>query len=175
MSDFQGRGPRDGRWFAQGCVNALENHGFRVQGPVKVPDIGVEIDAVAFNRQDVPIYFEYKGSIHGRRPGLWRTDTVKKAIANGYLLSAAAARVDSKDLLPYGPAPFVIITSHLPEEDKRSAHNMLKIVEREVVYLAFELTFSHGPLSWLAEADGDGLREDLMRSPILGERLGWSA
>ena len=31
------------------------------------------------------VWFEYKGSVQGTRPGLLRTDTLKKAIANGAL------------------------------------------------------------------------------------------
>lgn len=50
------------------------------------------------------IWFEYKGSVQGSRPGLMRTDTLKKAIANGALLRALEDR-----------PPFVVLTSHLPE------------------------------------------------------------
>jgi hypothetical protein len=66
--------------------------------------IGVEIDCAATSRRDQTIWFEYKGSVQGRRPGLMRTDTLKKAIANGALLTA----------VPEHP-PYVVLTSHLPE------------------------------------------------------------
>ena len=50
------------------------------------------------------MWFEYKGSVQGTRPGLRRTDTLKKAIANGALLRSLT-----------DPAPYVVVTSHLPE------------------------------------------------------------
>ena len=44
------------------------------------------------------------------RPGLLRTDTVKKEVANGALLSAADVR-----------QPYVILTSHVPESGSAAA------------------------------------------------------
>ena len=67
-------------------------------------DIGVEIDQVGITSTGNEIWFEYKGSFRGRTPGMRRTDTVKKAIANGALLRRLP---DSR--------PFVVLTSHLPE------------------------------------------------------------
>lgn len=168
MSSFQGRGPRQGKWFAEGCRMVLQDHGFRLLGTHRIPEIGVEIDEVILNKNDVPIYVEFKGSLHGKRPGLFRTDTVKKAIANGYLLSEAAKDPELVKVLPCGPAPFIIIASHVPDEDKQSAYNMLRVTSREVVYMAFELMQSDEPLRWLAEADGYDLAEDMRRRPSLG-------
>jgi hypothetical protein len=67
-------------------------------------DLGIEVDRIATSSRGATIWFEYKGSVRGHRPGLRRTDTLKKAIANGALLHA----------LENG-APFVVLTSHLPE------------------------------------------------------------
>ena len=50
------------------------------------------------------MWFEYKGSFQGTRPGLMRTDTLKKAIANAALLRA----------LDDHP-PYVVLTSHVPQ------------------------------------------------------------
>jgi len=69
-----------------------------------MPEIGVEVDQSAVAPSGKVIWFEYKGSIRGAIPGLRRTDTAKKAIANGALIRA----------LPHAP-PFVVLTSHLPE------------------------------------------------------------
>jgi hypothetical protein len=66
-------------------------------------EFGVEIDRVATSPGGTTVWFEYKGSIQGSRPGLLRTDTLKKAIANGALLRAHA-----------DPKPYVVLTSHLP-------------------------------------------------------------
>jgi hypothetical protein len=81
----------------------LASSGFRLGPSVKVPDLGVEVDRAATSSSGRLIWFEYKGSLQGRRPGLLRTDTLKKAIANGALLCA----------LDEHP-PFVVLTSHLP-------------------------------------------------------------
>lgn len=147
----------------------LQDHGFRLLGTHRIPEIGVEIDEVILNKNDVPIYVEFKGSLHGKRPGLFRTDTVKKAIANGYLLSEAAKDPELVKVLPCGPAPFIIIASHVPDEDKQSAYNMLRATSREVVFMAFELMDCAEPLSWLFEADGLDMQDDLQRRPYLGE------
>ncbi len=55
-------------------------------------EVGVEIDQEAVSPTGTVVWFEYKGSVQGNRPGLRRTDTLKKAIANGALLRALADR-----------------------------------------------------------------------------------
>ena len=67
-----------------------------------LPEIGDAIARWAAPRSER--WFEYKGSVQGARPGLLRTDTVKKAIANGALLAAETDR-----------HPYVVLTSHLPD------------------------------------------------------------
>lgn len=103
MSDFQGSAGRQGRQFAEQCDELLRNYGFELRGRALLRDVGVEIDRVAVSARGQTVWFEYKGSVQGSRPGLLRTDTVKKAIANGALLSAQADR-----------HPYVVLTSHLP-------------------------------------------------------------
>jgi hypothetical protein len=63
----------------------------------------VEIDCAAVSARGQEIWFEYKGSVQGSRPGLMRTDTLKKAIANGALLARRSQH-----------PPYVVLTSHLP-------------------------------------------------------------
>ena len=70
----------------------------------------MEIDQEAVSPKGQVVWFEYKGSVQGTRPGLRRTDTLKKAIANGALLRS----------LPT-PAPYVVVTSHLPEAGSGAA------------------------------------------------------
>jgi hypothetical protein len=103
MSTFQSSAGWQGRQFAQQCSFLLEANGFRLTGRSVLADLGVEIDEVAENRQGSIIWFEYKGSFQGARPGLLRTDTVKKAVCNGALLR-------SLDDHP----PYVVLTSHVP-------------------------------------------------------------
>jgi hypothetical protein len=68
-----------------------------------IANVGVEIDCVATSPAGNAIWFEFKGSVQGTRPGLLRTDTLKKAIANGALLAGEPTR-----------CPFIVLTSHLP-------------------------------------------------------------
>jgi hypothetical protein len=88
VTDFQGAASRQGRQFAEQCDELLRNYGFRVTGRLVLADVGVEVDRVAMSPRGTELWLEYKGSIQGDRPGLLRTDTVKKAIANGALLQA---------------------------------------------------------------------------------------
>jgi hypothetical protein len=104
MTDFQASAGIQGRQFAEQCDQLLGHYGFTLQGRVLLPTVGVEIDRVATSPAGRMIWFEYKGSVQGSRPGLLRTDTLKKAIANGALLAALPDR-----------NPYVVLTSHLPE------------------------------------------------------------
>ena len=117
MSDFQASAGIQGRQFAEQCDQLLRHYGFELHGRWLRGDLGVEIDRVATSPTGSTIWFEFKGSVQGARPGLRRTDTLKKAIANGALLQADPER-----------APFVVLTSHLP--DKGSAAAMLEMALR---------------------------------------------
>jgi glucan biosynthesis protein len=81
----------------------LVSRGFELNGSLQVVEVGVEIDRVAVAPSGAAVWFEYKGSVQGSRPGLMRTDTLKKAVANGALLQRLVEK----------PA-YVVLTSHLP-------------------------------------------------------------
>ena len=104
MSLFQSSASLQGRQFADQCDLLLRNSGYEVGARVLVGAVGIEIDREAVSPSGRIVWFEYKGSVQGSRPGLLRTDTLKKAIANGALLGAVE-----------GHPPFVVLTSHLPE------------------------------------------------------------
>lgn len=101
---FQAAAGIQGRQFAEQCDTLLTHLGFELRGRRVLSDVGVEIDQEAVGPSGTLVWFEYKGSVQGNRPGLRRTDTLKKAIANGALLRSLA-----------DPAPYVVVTSHLPE------------------------------------------------------------
>ncbi|MGH9031520.1 MAG: hypothetical protein ACRDZV_05265, partial [Acidimicrobiia bacterium] len=86
MTSFQSSAGVQGRQFAQQCDLLLQQSGFTLGRSVLLREVGVEIDREAVGPSGRTVWFEYKGSIQGVRPGLMRTDTVKKAIANGALL-----------------------------------------------------------------------------------------
>src|ERR1044071_542796 len=104
MTSFQAYGTQQGRQFAEQCDALLASRGFTLDGSLLLTDVGVEIDRVAAAPSGATVWFEYKGSVQGSRPGLMRTDTLKKAVANGALLKGLD-----------GSPPFVVLTSHLPE------------------------------------------------------------
>lgn len=113
MADFQASSGIQGRQFAEQCDQLLVHYGFTLEGRVLLSDVGVEIDRMAIAPSGQRVWFEYKGSVQGTRPGLMRTDTLKKAVANGALLAGLADR-----------HPYVVLTSHLPEV--RSGAAMLR-------------------------------------------------
>jgi hypothetical protein len=114
---FQASAGIQGRQFAEQCDTLLTHLGYQLQGRRVLTEVGVEIDQEAVSPTGRLVWFEYKGSVQGSRPGLRRTDTLKKAIANGALLRSLA-----------DPAPYVVITSHLPESGSGAA--MLKAAMR---------------------------------------------
>jgi hypothetical protein len=103
VNDFQASAGIQGRQFAEQCCQLLTHYGYELHGRSLLSAIGVEIDCVARSPGGNLVWFEFKGSVQGERPGLLRTDTLKKAIANAALLGGAAER-----------HPFIILTSHLP-------------------------------------------------------------
>lgn len=113
MDDFQRRATEQGQQFDEQCRLMLKAVGFKdvSSRPFQVRDIGIEIDAQGVTSTGVPLWFEFKGSWFGRRPGLIRTDTVKKALADALLVYLADQ--------PY-PA-VVILTSHLPDPGSSGA------------------------------------------------------
>jgi hypothetical protein len=110
VRSFQASAGIQGRQFAEQCDTLLTHLGYELHGRRVLAEVGVEIDQEAVGPNGTLVWFEYKGSVQGHRPGLRRTDTMKKAIANGALLHS----------LPE-PAPYVVITSHLPEAGSGAA------------------------------------------------------
>ncbi|HTY23012.1 MAG TPA: hypothetical protein VMC85_07770 [Desulfomonilaceae bacterium] len=108
FDNFQSRATKIGDVFSRYCELTLQSIGFILQGKLKIQKLGIEIDQVVRNRAGTLLYFEFKGSSKPPRPGLQRTDTVKKALLNAFLL-------DKLDIGPY-----IIITSHKPKEGSAS-------------------------------------------------------
>lgn len=70
------------------------------------PDFDVEVDIVATEPlTGLTWWIECKGSWEGSRPGLKRTDTLKKALFNGAMLALADDR-----------KPYMIVASHPPAD-----------------------------------------------------------
>ena len=116
MTDFQARASQQGQAFEDQAVIVLESLGYVILGRNVVDDdLGIEV-VVELRGPDGTVYWaEFKGSWAGRQPGLRRTDTVKKALANAFLANAAGDR-----------PPMIILTSHLPEPGTRG-ETMLRV------------------------------------------------
>jgi hypothetical protein len=85
--NFQSESKKSGDDFESLVLQSLSDLGFvNIEKNVFIPGAGVEIDFYADNLH----YVEAKGGYEGekKRPGAKRTDSVKKAIANGALLKA---------------------------------------------------------------------------------------
>jgi hypothetical protein len=93
---FQAHANAQGQSFDAICRTILADFDPPARGQT-IPDVGIEVDCVVGE-----VWIEFKGSWRGDRPGLIRTDTLKKAIANGALASLCHE------------GPFVVMTSHLP-------------------------------------------------------------
>jgi hypothetical protein len=107
MSDFafQRLAGEQGRAFDAQCRLMLAPKFDVSARPFRVPGIGVEMDAAITSKTTGQEYWcEFKGSWNGTRPGMMRTDTAKKALADVLLLHVA----------PGDYPPCIILTTHLP-------------------------------------------------------------
>jgi len=106
---FQGRGAREGAEFDELAMAYLESAGATIsQRGGKLA--GISIDALVRGTNGKVFCVLAHGNIDdGPRPGLRRTDTVRKAGDTAFLLAED----------PHTP-PLLVVTSHLPVSDGRS-------------------------------------------------------
>jgi hypothetical protein len=107
MTDFafQRLAGEQGRAFDAQCRLMLAPKFEVCDKPFRVPGVGVEMDATITSTATGREYWcEFKGSWNGTRPGMMRTDTVKKALADVLLLHVA----------PNDYPPCIVLTTHLP-------------------------------------------------------------
>lgn len=147
----QSMATEQGRLFEMSCDLALRCAGFQLDNVrVTFKQIGVEVDITATNKFGIPFYFTCKGSMRGTRPGARRTDTLKKAICDAFLLSQA------------GLTPVILLTSHIP--DTGSGRAMLNSLPRDVLFDALNPWIHGERLCWLAIADKTALDTDMRYS-----------
>jgi len=101
--DFQAWATIQGKSVEQAAQTVLRIEGWHIIQTHAVI-VGQEVDIVAADPGGVIWWIECKGSWRGKRPGLRRPDTLKKAIAVAWYLAVAAP----------DPAPYMVFTSHLP-------------------------------------------------------------
>ncbi len=101
----QSNASKQGKDFEEIADAFLYEAGFVLAGKRKDPYLGIEFDQVAFWKEiedENRVLIEHKGSFQGDRPGLMRTDTVKKALLSGFLNKTYK-----------NPDRYFIITSHI--------------------------------------------------------------
>lgn len=107
MNDFafQRLAGEQGRAFDAQCRLMLAPKFDVCEKPFRVPGAGVEMDASITSKETGREYWcEFKGSWNGTRPGMMRTDTAKKALADVLLLHVS----------PVDYPPCIVLTSHVP-------------------------------------------------------------
>lgn len=117
ISNFQAQSTKSGNKFEDLVLADLKRMGFKkIQKRIVLEDLGIEADFGHTSFAGKQVYVEAKGGEAGykKRPGARRTDSVKKAIANGALIKAE-----------YPDAQFIIYFSELPKHGSFS-HKMIK-------------------------------------------------
>ncbi|CAB4185364.1 hypothetical protein UFOVP1119_38 [uncultured Caudovirales phage] len=100
---FQSESKKSGDHFEDIVMSELETNGYQnIKKNVYIPEAGVEVDFLADGH-----YIEAKGGYEGdkKRPGAKRTDSVKKAIANGALIKATIPNANYKVYFSSRPIP----------------------------------------------------------------------
>lgn len=114
--NFQAESKKSGDYFEDMVFEDLERSGYTdIQKHIILKDLGIEVD-FAYDTNQGKFYVEAKGGETGakKRPGAKRTDSVKKAIANGALIKAV-----------YPEIKYIVYFSDLPKFGS-SSHKMIK-------------------------------------------------
>lgn len=114
--NFQAESKKSGDDFEDMVLEDLQRSGHKdIEKHIILKDLGVEVDFTYKTTYDT-VYIEAKGGERGdkKRPGAKRTDSVKKAIANGALIKAE-----------YPQSRYIVYFSDLPKHGS-SSHKMIK-------------------------------------------------
>ena len=114
--NFQAESKKSGNDFEDMVLEDLKRSGItEIKKHIILKDLGVEVDFTYKTTYDT-VYIEAKGGERGdkNRPGAKRTDSVKKAIANGALIKAE-----------YPDVRYIVYFSDLPKHGS-SSHRMIK-------------------------------------------------
>lgn len=130
---------------------ALEYAEFRVvDRRVVIRSIGIEVDFIAEGKQGIAFYITAKGSMRGERPGSSRTDTLKKALCDAFLLEQE------------GIGPVLLFTSHIPTGGNGLA--MLISVRRSTLFDVLNPWMHSKRLAWLSRVEECDLEQDMSRT-----------
>lgn len=118
--NFQAESKKSGDQFEDIVFEDLNRSGHtNIEKHIVLKDLGIEVD-FAYDTSYCKVYVEAKGGEQGdkKRPGAKRTDSVKKAIANGALIKAV-----------YPNIQYIVYFSDLPKFGS-SSHKMIKSAVR---------------------------------------------
>jgi hypothetical protein len=123
---FQKRSTEIGAGFREECQQLLESLGFEFTRKYEsIEEYGVQIELIYHNNNGIALFFEVAGTSEeeptSTRPGLERTDTVKKIIGTACLVKKCTDR------------PIIVLTSHLPNPELSSA-KMLNSAGRDTIF-----------------------------------------
>ena len=91
-------------------------------------DLGVEVHDVAIAGNGARVFIRYCGSWAGGRPGLRRSDTVKKLLHNAYCMKAEGITV-----------PYIVITNQLPRRGSASDMLIKTAIKHKVLHGIYNL------------------------------------
>lgn len=122
VETFQARSSAQGRLVQQVAWDVLQGAGFDlVQERYRLRVLGVEVNMVVRDAHGSRWFCEVTGAYGSQRPGLERTDTVRKIAGSAQLLAR------------WRFTPFLILTTHRPRVGSQ-AYQMLKACGPEAIY-----------------------------------------
>ena len=154
--NFQAESTKQGEITQAIAEQRLRELGFSIDG-VQIPLKSVEIDVMVTNHNDVSFPFTIKGSWRGSRPGLIRTDTLRKAIAECYLIKMETG------------IPAFVIASHIPHSGR--GREMLQLMDRSMMFDIIHLFNDVDRLKWLLNVEAEDLVTDIQNQPNLFELI----
>lgn len=144
---FQAKASLQGRLVHQAAWDVLCGAGFElVAEHYELSSLGVEVNLVVRDKLGEKWFCEVTGAYEGRRPGLLRTDTVRKIVGSAQLLAR------------WRFTPFLILTTHLPKPGSHG-DRMLRATGPEAI---FDVLVISEPRDWnrlhvyAAEGAGNG-------------------
>lgn len=99
---FQVHSTRIGKQFAGLCSEMLKGQGWDLQGPARIPELGVSVNQVGYTKNGKKYYFQFSGSFNGKTPGLQRFNSFKQILGTSYLIRE------------FDKTPTIVLTSHKP-------------------------------------------------------------
>jgi hypothetical protein len=99
---FQVHSTKIGQQFAGLCSEMLKGQGWELQGPARIPELGLAVNQVGYTKNGKKFYFQFSGSFNGKTPGLKRFNSFKQILGTSYLIRQ------------FDKTPVIVMTSHKP-------------------------------------------------------------